>query len=231
MIMERHDSGLRCWAGHWAPRGRTGRSSAASRHRPATLSFTGNGSTVSPGSTLSWKSMILRPNSGGWSRSARHLSARPRVGGHWSRPAACRSAWSGPSSTRIVQRRSDPPGGAAGWLRSPSIRPPHAHDREVQFWREATGWRFAPSEHESFAGKLYPAPGAPLQLLLQRLAADDRAPAVRAHLDLGCDDREAEAARLVALGAERLWSGDGWITLRDPAGLLFCATGTSPDSP
>lgn len=109
--------------------------------------------------------------------------------------------------------------------------PAHAHDREVQFWREATGWRFAPSEHESFAGKLYPAPGAPLQLLLQRLAADDRAPAVRAHLDLGCDDREAEAARLVALGAERLWSGDGWITLRDPAGLLFCATGTSPDSP
>ena len=54
---------------------------------------------------------------------------------------------------------------------------------------------------------------------------------MRAHIDLGCDDREAEARRLVGLGAERLWDGDGWITLRDPAGLLFCATGNSPDAP
>ena len=29
----------------------------------------------------------------------------------------------------------------------------------------------------------------------------------RAHIDLGCDDREAEARRLVGLGAERLWDG------------------------
>jgi predicted enzyme related to lactoylglutathione lyase len=104
-------------------------------------------------------------------------------------------------------------------------------DREVGFWRVATGWRWSPSASAEFAGKLYPEPGSPVQLLLQQLGDDDEATTVRAHLDLGCDDREAEADRLVSLGATRLWTGDGWITLRDPAGLVFCATGNSPEDP
>jgi hypothetical protein len=28
-----------------------------------------------------------------------------------------------------------------------------------------------------------------------------------------------------------MWDGSGWITLRDPAGLLFCTTENSPDAP
>ena len=48
----------------------------------------------------------------------------------------------------------------------------------------------------------------------------------RMHLDLHVDDAEAEAARLVGLGASRL--GDGalgdfrWITMADPEGNEFC---------
>ena len=58
-----------------------------------------------------------------------------------------------------------------------------------------------------------------------------RRAAVRAHIDLGADDIEAEAARLVGLGAERLGPGRGWIVLRDPVGMVFCVTGNSPDDP
>src|SRR6478735_7494700 len=108
--------------------------------------------------------------------------------------------------------------------------PPALADREVGFWRAATGWRWVPSPAPEFAGKLHPPPGSPVQLLLQQLS-DDEATTVRAHLDLGCDDRDAEADRLVGLGATRLWTGDGWITLRDPAGLVFCVTGNSPQDP
>ena len=122
--------------------------------------------------------------------------------------------------------------GARSRLVQISIDAPAAlHDREVEFWRAATGWRFVSGDSPEFAGKLYPEPGSSIQFLLQRLDPDDPGVEVRAHIDLGCDDREAEAHRLVALGAERLWDGDGWITLRDPAGLLFCATGNSPDAP
>ncbi len=131
----------------------------------------------------------------------------------------------------IGRRRSANPAPAAGWSRSRIDAPAALHDREVEFWRAATGWRFESGDSPEFAGKLYPEPGSSIQFLLQRLDPDDPAPTVRAHIDLGCDDREAEAQRLVALGAERLWDGDGWITLRDPAGLLFCATGNSPDAP
>jgi hypothetical protein len=66
-----------------------------------------------------------------------------------------------------------------------------------------------------------------VQLLFQRLN-EDGDPETRAHIDLGADDIEAEATRLEGLGARRLWQGDGWITLEDPAGLPFCATVTRP---
>jgi hypothetical protein len=111
--------------------------------------------------------------------------------------------------------------------------PAALHEREVAFWKAATGWRWEPSQDAEgeFAGKLYPDPGSPIQLLLQQLGSDDPATSVRAHFDLGADDRQAEAARMATLGATRLWDGRGWITLRDPAGLLFCVTGNSPDNP
>jgi hypothetical protein len=48
---------------------------------------------------------------------------------------------------------------------------------------------------------------------------------------LGSDNVEAEAARLVGLGAQRLGPGRGWIVLRDPLGIVFCVTDNSPDGP
>ena len=50
----------------------------------------------------------------------------------------------------------------------------------------------------------------------------------RLHLDFRPDDRDAEVARLVALGARRLRGGEGeqpWVVLSDPAGNEFCVLG------
>ncbi|RCG25402.1 VOC family protein [Sphaerisporangium album] len=44
----------------------------------------------------------------------------------------------------------------------------------------------------------------------------------RLHLDLTCDDVEAEAARLVALGGRVIAVREGWTTLADPEGNEFC---------
>lgn len=131
------------------------------------------------------------------------------------RPAASR--WPDGTQSRLVQVCIDCPGATL--------------DGEVAFWRQATGWRWGGTPDSEFAGKLYPPPGSSLQLLLHRLGDDDGGTVTRAHLDLGTDDVEAEAARLIALGATRQWSGDGWITLSDPADLLLCVTHNSPDAP
>lgn len=79
-----------------------------------------------------------------------------------------------------------------------------------------------------FAGKLRPGRGGSLQLLLQRLDEQDPKKRTRAHLDPGSDAAEAEVARLVFLGAERLATGSGWVVMRDPSGLAFCVTGNDP---
>ncbi len=52
----------------------------------------------------------------------------------------------------------------------------------------------------------------------------------RVHLDLriGEEGREAEVARLVALGATKLWDGrqgpQTWVTMADPEGNEFCVS-------
>jgi hypothetical protein len=47
----------------------------------------------------------------------------------------------------------------------------------------------------------------------------------RLHIDLAPDDRDAEVARLVGLGATRVDIGQGdvsWVVLADPEGNEFC---------
>jgi hypothetical protein len=46
--------------------------------------------------------------------------------------------------------------------------------------------------------------------------------AVRAHLDIEADDKEAEAARLEALGARVVDRIKGWIVMEAPTGHRFC---------
>jgi predicted enzyme related to lactoylglutathione lyase len=64
-------------------------------------------------------------------------------------------------------------------------------------------------------------------LLLQRVP-EGKSGKNRMHLDLHVDDIEAEAARLVALGAQRLEAsastehGSTWIKMADPNGNEFC---------
>ena len=101
---------------------------------------------------------------------------------------------------------------------------PSAYDEECAFWQTVTGWELTETDAPEFR-RLTGPPGQPLQLLLQRL--DDEQPA-GAHLDLAADDREAEVARHVALGATEVGPGRGWTVLRDPAGARYCVTSRPP---
>jgi hypothetical protein len=106
--------------------------------------------------------------------------------------------------------------------------PPSRYDAELSFWRAATGWSDEPVDAPEFHRLVYRLE-SPLQLLVQRLGPDDGATQVRAHLDLGTNDIGAEVSRTEALGASRLWPGDGFVALRDPVGLPFCVTTNDPD--
>jgi predicted enzyme related to lactoylglutathione lyase len=46
--------------------------------------------------------------------------------------------------------------------------------------------------------------------------------ASRVHLDIETDDVEAEAARLEALGAKRIWQVNTWWVMEAPTGQRFC---------
>lgn len=102
--------------------------------------------------------------------------------------------------------------------------PSATYDVEVEFWRALTGW-----DHTTGAppfDRLEPPDEQPLRWLLQRL--DEETGETRAHLDLCCDDRAAEEARHVALGATVVRRYDGWTVLTDPVGTTYCITGRTP---
>jgi glyoxalase superfamily protein len=98
-------------------------------------------------------------------------------------------------------------------------------DSEADFWAALTGWERRAAGLPEFDYLVRPQ-GMPLRLLLQRTGGG--VPGM--HLDLACDDVDAEVARQVGLGAVvvRRVPGD-WTTLRDPAGREYCVTGRSPD--
>ncbi|HEY3528847.1 MAG TPA: VOC family protein [Nocardioides sp.] len=107
--------------------------------------------------------------------------------------------------------------------------PRAAHGAEVAFWRELLPGRWADARRPEFAGKWHDDAGSPVQLLFQQL--DEPEGSVRAHLDHGTDDLDAEVRRILALGATDIGRGaGGWHVMRDPAGQLFCATLNSPES-
>jgi hypothetical protein len=102
--------------------------------------------------------------------------------------------------------------------------PAEVFDKELAFWKQVTGWQVSRSGRREYVDLVGP-DTAPMQLLLQRLHEDDAGARTRAHIDLGSDDRDAEAERLVALDARYVEKFSGWIVLEDPAGLPFCVTG------
>jgi hypothetical protein len=58
--------------------------------------------------------------------------------------------------------------------------------------------------------------------MMFQLIAEAKTVKNRWHVDLRSPDREAEAARLVGLGARVLARHPDWITLADPEGNEFC---------
>jgi hypothetical protein len=122
----------------------------------------------------------------------------------------------------------------------------------ADWWAEALGWQVEPQD-EAFIQRMVdaghataddttrhrgalvwktgaavnsPEPGRP-RLLFQAVP-ESKTVKNRLHLDVrvGPDDREAEVARLVGLGATELWrSSQGphsWVTMADPEGNEFC---------
>lgn len=94
-----------------------------------------------------------------------------------------------------------------------------------RFWSEALGRPVDEGAQPFFASIGFGAPGPdPAWLFLQ--VPEDKAAKNRMHLDLTTDDRPAEVARLVALGATHVddhdeW-GHQWSVLHDPEGNEFC---------
>lgn len=101
--------------------------------------------------------------------------------------------------------------------------------RAVRFWQEALGYR---RHEEGFGGAatiLVPRDGAGTPIALQRNETPPQEHP-RIHLDLHVADlaeQEAEAARLVSLGAQRVdWDSypadPDFVVLADPDGNRFC---------
>jgi predicted enzyme related to lactoylglutathione lyase len=98
-------------------------------------------------------------------------------------------------------------------------------ERQVQFWTAAFDYRHV--DTEGGYALLVPADDAGPRLVLQ-LVPEPKTVKNRFHLDIRVDDIEAEAARLVALGATRRRDepfeelGERWITMADPEGNELC---------
>jgi hypothetical protein len=106
--------------------------------------------------------------------------------------------------------------------------PPAGYDEECDFWAALTGWERIDGGSSEFDRLVRP-DDVPLAFLLQRLDAPGPSQqTVTGHLDLSCDDREAETDRHVALGAELVRRTEGWTVLADPAGRRYCVTGRRP---
>ena len=95
--------------------------------------------------------------------------------------------------------------------------------RLAEFWSEATGYQLA-QQSEDMA-MLSPAKGSRPNLIFSKVP-EPRTVKNRVHIDFGVADIEAEAARLIALGATRGASqredGFVWAVMADPEGNEFC---------
>lgn len=88
-------------------------------------------------------------------------------------------------------------------------------DASVAFWSQALG---VPAEPEDDDDDYIHLPGAIPGIELEVQAVDD---APRYHIDIETDDIEAEAQRLVGLGATVI-AKPGWYVLRAPGGHILC---------
>lgn len=92
----------------------------------------------------------------------------------------------------------------------------------TEFWAAALGVSGKVDDDGKYA-VLADRKGYP-KVLLQSVGHDPRV-----HLDIETDDREAEAARLEALGATRVGPVKSWIVMEAPTGHRFCLVGPQGD--
>jgi len=102
----------------------------------------------------------------------------------------------------------------------------HDPDMLATFWSEALGYDLIGGAG-SYVLLLPPSGQSGPQFLLQRVP-EPKQTKNRMHFDIHVVDIEAEASRLVALGAARVQPealsehGNNWVLLRDPEGNEFC---------
>lgn len=106
--------------------------------------------------------------------------------------------------------------------------PPGLFGDECSFWAAVTGWELRQGSRPEFMYLARPE-AIPIRLLLQRLDDPDTV-CCRGHLDVACDDVDAERARQRMLGAIPTSTMANWCTMVDPAGLSYCLTRRNPDT-
>lgn len=105
--------------------------------------------------------------------------------------------------------------------------PSSVHDAERAFWLATLDATLEGFEEPEFSW-IRPSKQLALDLLVQRLGETEGR--VRAHLDLGTDDRAAEVARHRELGAGQVAVHSFWTVMRDPVGMTYCITDRDPAS-
>jgi Glyoxalase-like domain len=98
-----------------------------------------------------------------------------------------------------------------------------------RWWADALDWVVVNDDPEEF--EIRPAPDRLPGLLFARVP-EPKTLKNRLHLDFRPDDRDAEVARFLDLGATRADVGQGeqtWVVLSDPEGNEFCVLAGAPD--
>ncbi len=92
----------------------------------------------------------------------------------------------------------------------------------AEFWSKATGYHV--KESNEYMATLAPERGRPNLLFIK--VPEPKTVKNRVHLDVAVSDIEAEATRLIELGATRgesyQESGFAWTVMADPEGNEFC---------
>jgi predicted enzyme related to lactoylglutathione lyase len=99
-------------------------------------------------------------------------------------------------------------------------------ERLGRWWADALGWVVVNDDPEEF--EIRPTPDRLPGLLFVRVP-ELKSAKNRLHLDFRPDDRDAEVARFVTLGAKRVDVGQAessWVVLADPEGNEFCVLGS-----
>ncbi|TMQ04228.1 MAG: VOC family protein [Deltaproteobacteria bacterium] len=86
----------------------------------------------------------------------------------------------------------------------------------AEFWSKVFGRSVVQTDDDSNYRALVTAEDGP-SLVVQKVEHESRI-----HLDIECDDLEAEVARLEKLGAKRLRLHKRWWLMQSPTGHVFC---------